>query len=208
MRSSLRMDWLRVAHSRKRDPGQSFRCEHGSVFELGRFAQGKYCRTVTNITNVSNPIDVRDDVLRIDHKFSDKWTVLGHWMHDNVVQGYAQPELGWLWASYNTVTSTLSNPSKSAAIKLSGTINPNLLVEASMNYDGNVIDILDSRSPICLRAGPEHLLQDGQPVSAEALPASVDLTTRPKIWDPHHGTTQLKITSPRSIFRTPWASTP
>ena len=97
-----------------------------------------------NITNVSNPIDVRDDVLRIDHKFSDKWTVLGHWMHDNVTQGYAQPELGWLWASYNTVTSTLSNPSKSAAIKLSGTINPNLLVEASMNYDGNVINILDS----------------------------------------------------------------
>ncbi len=28
--------------SRKRDPGQSFRCERGSVFELGRFAQGKY----------------------------------------------------------------------------------------------------------------------------------------------------------------------
>jgi hypothetical protein len=97
-----------------------------------------------NITNVSNPIDVRDDVVRIDHKFNDKWTVLGHWMHDNVTQGYAQPELGWLWASYNTVTSTLSNPSKSAALKLSGTINPNLLVEASMNYDGNVINITDS----------------------------------------------------------------
>jgi hypothetical protein len=99
-----------------------------------------------NITNVSNPIDVRDDILRIDHKFNDKWTILGHWMHDNVTQGYAQPELGWLWASYNTVTSTLSNPSKSAAIKLSGTINPNLLVEASMNYDGNVINILDSNN--------------------------------------------------------------
>jgi carboxypeptidase family protein len=99
-----------------------------------------------NITNVSNPIDVRDDVVRIDHKFNDKWTILGHWMHDNVTQGYAQPELGWLWASYNTVTSTLANPSKSAAIKLSGTINPNLLVEASMNYDGNVINILDSKN--------------------------------------------------------------
>ena len=46
--------------------------------------------------------------------------------------------------SYNTVTSTLSNPSNSAAIKLSGTINPNLLVEASMNYDGNIINIIDS----------------------------------------------------------------
>ncbi len=96
------------------------------------------------IANVANPIDVRDDVVRIDHKFSDKWTILGHYMHDSVLQGYAQPELGWLWASYNTVTSTLSNPANSAAIKISGTINPNLLVEASINYDGNVINITNS----------------------------------------------------------------
>jgi hypothetical protein len=97
-----------------------------------------------NITNVSNPINVRDDVVRIDHKFNDKWQILGHWMHDDVLQGYAAPELGWLWASYNTITSTLDNPSKSAAIKLSGTITPSLLVEASMNYDGNVINITNS----------------------------------------------------------------
>jgi len=98
-----------------------------------------------NITNVSNPINVRDDIVRVDHKWNDKWQILGHYMHDSVVQGYAQPELGWLWASYNTVTSTLSNPSNSAALKLSGTINPNLLVEASINYDGNIINILDSK---------------------------------------------------------------
>jgi Carboxypeptidase regulatory-like domain len=96
------------------------------------------------IANISNPIDVRDDVVRIDHKFNDKWAILGHYMHDSVTQGYALPELGWLWASYNTITSTLSNPSNSAAIKLSGTINPNLLVEGSINYDGNVIDITNS----------------------------------------------------------------
>jgi hypothetical protein len=96
------------------------------------------------IANIANPIDVRDDILRVDHKFNDKWAILGHYMHDNVLQGYGQPFLGWLWASYNTVTSTLKNPSNSAAIKLSGTITPNLLVEASMNYDGNTIDIVNS----------------------------------------------------------------
>ena len=35
-----------------------------------------------NITNVSNPINVRDDVVRIDHKINDKWQILGHYMHD------------------------------------------------------------------------------------------------------------------------------
>jgi hypothetical protein len=96
------------------------------------------------ISNVANPIDVRDDVIRVDHKFTDKWAVLGHYMHDTVTQGNAYPMLGWLWASYNTVTSTLSNPANSAAIKLSGTITPNLLVEGSINYDGNVINITNS----------------------------------------------------------------
>jgi hypothetical protein len=97
-----------------------------------------------NITSASNPINVRDDVLRVDHKINDKWAILGHYMHDNVVQGYALPELGWLWASYNTITSTLSNPSNSAALKMSGTISPNLLLEASINYDGNIINITNS----------------------------------------------------------------
>jgi hypothetical protein len=96
------------------------------------------------VANVSNPITVRDDVVRVDHKITDKWQLMGHYMHDSVLQGYAQPELGWDWASYNTVTSTLSNPSNSAAIKLSGTITPNLLIESSINYDGNIINITNS----------------------------------------------------------------
>ena len=96
------------------------------------------------VANIANPIDVRDDVVRVDHKFNDKWAILGHYMHDSVTQGYGLPFLGWLWASFNTVTSTLDNPSNSAAIKLSGTITPNLLLEASINYDGNVINITNS----------------------------------------------------------------
>jgi len=99
-----------------------------------------------NISNVSNPIQVRDDIVRVDHRWNDKWAILGHYMHDSVTQGYALPELGWLWASYNTITSTLSNPSNSAALKLSGTITPNLLVESSINYDGNIINITNSAS--------------------------------------------------------------
>jgi len=96
------------------------------------------------VANIANPIDVRDDIVRIDQKVNDKWNILGHFMHDKVSQGYGVPFLGWLSASYNTVTSTLSNPSYSAAIKLTGTLNPSLLVEASINYDGNVIDITNS----------------------------------------------------------------
>ena len=96
------------------------------------------------ITNNANPIYVRDDILRVDHNINDKWAILGHYMHDKVIQGYAYPELGWCWCNYNTVTSNLINPANSAAVKLTGTISPNLLLEASINYDGNTIDIVNS----------------------------------------------------------------
>ncbi len=47
------------------------------------------------ISNVANPIDVRDDVIRVDQKFTDKWAILGHYMHDSVTQGNASP-VPWL----------------------------------------------------------------------------------------------------------------
>jgi Carboxypeptidase regulatory-like domain len=95
-------------------------------------------------SQAQTPINVRDDVVRIDHKINDKIQILGHYMHDSVTQASGAPELGWDWYSYNTVTSTLSNPSNSAAVKMSATINPNLLVEGSFNYDGNIINITNS----------------------------------------------------------------
>jgi len=97
-----------------------------------------------NITSASNPMDVRDDVIRIDHTFNDKWAILGHYMHDSLTQGNATPFGSWGFASYNTLTSTLSNPSYSAAVKLSGTVSPNLLIEASFNFDGNIFDGINS----------------------------------------------------------------
>lgn len=97
-----------------------------------------------NIGSATLPINVRDDVVRIDHRFNEKWQVLAHYLHDSVTQGNPSAMLGWSGSSYNTITSTLSNPSNSAAVKLTGTVTPNLLVEASMNYDGNIIDIVNS----------------------------------------------------------------
>ena len=95
-------------------------------------------------TSATLPIDVVDTVVRVDQKINDKWQVMGHYMHDSVTQSYQLPFLGWLWASYNSVTSTLVNPSNSAAVKLTGTITPTLLLEVAFNYDGNTIDITNS----------------------------------------------------------------
>ena len=106
-----------------------------------------------SVSSITNPITVSEEIVRIDHKVNDKWQILGHYIHDSVTQGYPDADLGWNWESYNTISSTLSNPSNSAAVKLSATLSPALLLEASMNYDGNVINItngptaLNSNSP-------------------------------------------------------------
>jgi hypothetical protein len=97
-----------------------------------------------NIASVPLPFKDRDDIVRIDHNFNDKWAILGHYIGDMQNQQSGQPELGWCGCNYNTLTSILSSPAHSAAIKLSGTITPNLLVEATMNYDGNGADITPS----------------------------------------------------------------
>ncbi|WP_263350035.1 TonB-dependent receptor [Acidicapsa acidisoli] len=97
-----------------------------------------------SVSSIVNPINVWESIVRIDHKVNDKWQILGHYIHDSVSQGYPDADLNWNWESYNTISSTLSNPSNSAAIKMSGEISPSLLVEASMNYDGNIINITNS----------------------------------------------------------------
>ncbi|HTM15335.1 MAG TPA: carboxypeptidase-like regulatory domain-containing protein, partial [Terracidiphilus sp.] len=92
----------------------------------------------------SLPINVRDDVVRGDHRINDKIQLLAHYMHDSVSQAFPAPMVGWSTGSWPTITSTLNNPANSAAMKLTAAISPQLLVEASMNYDGNIIDIVNS----------------------------------------------------------------
>jgi hypothetical protein len=117
---------------------------------LAYFASGIVPKPNTSndqfLGQASLPINVRDDVVRVDHRINDKFQILAHYMHDSVSQAFPAPMVGWSTGSFPTITSTLNNPSNSAAVKLTATLNPNLLVEASMNYDGNIIDIVNSQS--------------------------------------------------------------
>ena len=82
----------------------------------------------------------------VDQRITDKYQLLAHYIHDSVSQTFPSPMVGWSGGSWPTITSTLNNPSNSAAVKLTATLSPNLLVEASINYDGNIIDIVNSPS--------------------------------------------------------------
>ena len=86
------------------------------------------------------PINVREELFRIDHNFNDKWALLGHFIHDANDSIQATPE--WQGDNFPTVGSNFSNPSYSAIIKLTGSLRPDVLLETSFAYDGNKIAII------------------------------------------------------------------
>ena len=89
--------------------------------------------------NVS-PTDVREEIARIDHQFTDKFSVFGHWVSEAVSQTYGETQ--WSGDNVPTVSDVFGNPSYSAVIHTTYVINPTLLNEASFNYNGNRIHMV------------------------------------------------------------------
>jgi hypothetical protein len=129
-----------------------------------------------NVASVATPQKVTDTVVRGDYTINDKWALLAHYIGDHQNQSYGKPELGWCGCDYNTLTSQLTSPAHSATVKLSGTINPNLLVEVSMNYDGNGADIVPGDGSI---AGS---VATNLPSTWSVQPVVTAYTVQRKIW--------------------------
>ncbi len=113
-------------------------------FNAGVIPMPNVGTTDYNVASVPLPQKVEDTVVRGDYNVNDKWALLVHYIGDHQNQNYGNPELGWCGCNYNTLTSILSSPAHSATAKLTGAIKPNLLLEVSMNYDGNGADIVPS----------------------------------------------------------------
>jgi len=86
------------------------------------------------------PTNVREELVRIDHQFSDKFWVFGHFVHEQAGQSYGPP----MWSGVNvpTVGNTFGNPSYTGVIHATYSISPTLLSETAFNTDGNRISIL------------------------------------------------------------------
>jgi hypothetical protein len=86
----------------------------------------------------AQPNYVREDTVRIDHSINSKMQLMGHYVHDAVQPTFIPP----LWAGgYPTVGTQMTNPSYTAAIKLTQTYSPNVLNETSVLYSGNKITL-------------------------------------------------------------------
>jgi hypothetical protein len=105
------------------------------------------------------PTNLKEEIVRIDHNFSSKFSVFGHFIAEQVSQGF--PISQWSGANIPTVGDTFGNPSYSAVVHTTYAISPNLLNELAFNYNGNRINIV----PFA-----------GAGLSSLALPAGYDST--------------------------------
>jgi hypothetical protein len=85
------------------------------------------------------PTDVREELVRMDHRFNDKFSIFGHWVSEQITQTYGTSQ--WSGDNVPTVGDTFGNPSYSAVIHATNTISPSLLNEIAFNYNGNRIHI-------------------------------------------------------------------
>jgi hypothetical protein len=86
------------------------------------------------------PTNLKEEVVRIDHNFTSKFSVFGHFIAEQVSQGFAISQ--WSGANVPTVGDTFGNPSFSGVVHATYAISPNLLNETAFNYNGNRINII------------------------------------------------------------------
>ena len=93
----------------------------------------------------NSPTNVREEIVRVDHSFNDKFAIFGHWVDESILQTFGTT----MWSGDNvpTVGNTFGNPSYSGVIHLIHTIRPNLLNEVAFNYNGNRINIIPQGTP-------------------------------------------------------------
>jgi len=87
----------------------------------------------------STPTNVREEIVRIDHEFNSKNQIFGHFVAEQIAQGFGTT----MWSGDNvpTIGNTFGNPSYSAVVSYTRTISSTLLNELTFNYSGNRINI-------------------------------------------------------------------
>jgi len=88
----------------------------------------------------NSPTTLREEIARVDHTFSPKFSIFGHWISEQISQTYGTTQ--WSGDNVPSIADVFGNPSYSAVIHTTYVISPTLLNEASFNYNGNRINII------------------------------------------------------------------
>lgn len=92
------------------------------------------------IGSASAPTNVNEQIVRIDHQFSDKTSLMGHYVRNGIVEGF--PTTLWSGDSYPTVGTNFLNEPEEALLQLTRSISPSLLNEAMLGWSRQPLTLL------------------------------------------------------------------
>ncbi len=121
-------------------PASLFNPNAVALLQAGIFPAGNFNSGNQFVGGTNQPVYLREEILRIDHRFNDKFSVFGHYMKDDVSQTYGTS----LWSGSNVpaVGTLLSNPAYHYVLHATYSITPTILNEVAYNQNGNVINIV------------------------------------------------------------------
>ncbi len=88
----------------------------------------------------NSPTTLREEIARVDHTFTPKFSVFGHWISEQISQTYGTTQ--WSGDNVPSIADVFGNPSYSAVVHATYVISPTLLNETAFNYNGNRINII------------------------------------------------------------------
>jgi hypothetical protein len=92
------------------------------------------------VGGANSATNLKEEMVRIDHHFSDKFSVFGHFIAEQISQGYNTAQ--WSGDNLPTVGDTFNNPAYSYTIHATHSISASVLNEIAFNYNGNRIHII------------------------------------------------------------------
>lgn len=87
------------------------------------------------LENVAQPENYRQELVRVDHNFSDRTKLMFRFTHDAWVQ--TQPTTIWANSQIPSIGTITNVPGRSVVAKITEIVNPSLLTEVSFNYSNN-----------------------------------------------------------------------
>ena len=85
--------------------------------------------------NASVPENFRQELIRVDHRLTDKTQLMFRFIHDDWVQ--TQPLTLWSSQAFPTISSISSVPGKNLVAKFTKVVSPSVYTEVSFNYASN-----------------------------------------------------------------------
>lgn len=94
-------------------------------------------------TDVSLPTYWREELVRVDHAFTDKFRVNVHYIHDAWNTTTAVPQFAFVQNSFPTIQNNFNGPGISVVTRLTNTLSSSLLNELVLSYTDQKITLAD-----------------------------------------------------------------